>query len=312
MTNGSTAAPTRWAPTYAGLSYEATVPRHFVHRAAVAEVLLTDWQEISDDTFVCAAQWPRGHGLQSTRNGDFDPLLVAETIRQTGILLAHVGYDVPLGAAFLMRRLRFTCAPAQMRHDGGRPLDLVIEVSVVDIARRSGTVSSMRIDTVLRAGGIQIAEGSGWLRCVDPHVYDRLRRRAVPDGPGLPLAVAPVPPAVVGRDRTDDVVIGLGDREGTYRLRVPLNHPVYFDHALDHVPGMLAIEALRQSAVAAVGLPTATLVAADAHFDGFMELDHDCVLAPRIQAEQDGRWSLLVDIDQGRRTAIHGSVSLVS
>jgi hypothetical protein len=294
------------------LSYESTVSRHFVHRAAVAEVLLTDWKLAGNNSFVCAAQWPRGHALRSISDGAFDPLLVAETIRQSGILLAHVGYAVPLGNAFLMRRLRFNCMPERMGAAGGRPLDLIVEATVREIQQGARRINGMRIDALLRTGDARIAMGSGWLRCVDPAVYRRLRRVTASDGPGLAPAVAPISPAIVGRPGVGDVVIGAGDGERGYQLRVPMDHPVFFDHAVDHVPGMLAIEAQRQAAVAAIGHPAARLVAVDAQFDGFLELDRACTVVPKVVAEQHGRWDVLVDIEQDQRYVVRGTVSLTS
>lgn len=293
------------------LSYESTVSRRFVHRAAVAEVLLTDWKPVARDSFACAAQWPRGHVLRSPGDAGFDPLLVAETIRQAGILLAHKGYAVPIDHAFLMQRLRFTCVPDRLVPVGGRPLNLVVEVVVVEIQRRKDRVNAMRIDTVLHSDDAQIAAGSGWLRCIGPAIYRRLRRTALPHGPGTPPPVPAMKPHRVGRIVTGDVVIGPATADRGYRLRVPMDHPVFFDHALDHVPGMLAIEALRQAAVAAIGLPGARLAAVDAQFDGFLELGQDCTVVPRVKAEQRGGWDALVDIEQNEHSVVRGSVSLV-
>ena len=40
------------------------VPRQYVHRAAVSEVLLTGWRPgAAPQTFTVDAQWPRGHSL---------------------------------------------------------------------------------------------------------------------------------------------------------------------------------------------------------------------------------------------------------
>jgi hypothetical protein len=309
MTDGFTAAPAHQSSAVTDLSFDSTVPRHFVHRAAVAEVLLTDWKHRGPDTFVCAGQWPRGHALQSTRDNAFDPLLVAETIRQSGILLAHVGYAVPLDHAFLMQRLRFTCAPEGMR-SSGNPLDIVVEVSVRDI-RGARRLSGMRIDAVLWSGGAAIAEGSGWLRCVAPTAYDRLRQASVPGGPGVPLAVTPLPQAQVGRLGTRDVVIGPGSDARGHPLRVPIEHPVFFDHALDHVPGMLVIEALRQAGVVAIAAPGAALISADVQFADFLELDREYAVRPRVLGEHDGRRDVLVVVEHERRRVVHGTLSLL-
>ena len=55
----------------------------------------------------------------------------------------------------------------------------------------------------------------------------------------------------VGRLNPYNVVIGPLDRHGVRALRTPvvvdLSHPTMFDHPLDHVPGMLQMEVVRQA-----------------------------------------------------------------
>ncbi len=51
-----------------------TVPKELVHRAAVAEVMLTDWERVDDTRFKVAAQWPRGHSFFTPIDGRYhDP-----------------------------------------------------------------------------------------------------------------------------------------------------------------------------------------------------------------------------------------------
>jgi hypothetical protein len=309
MTDGDAEAVARRGLEATAVSYESTISRRLVHRAAVAEVLLTDCRSTGSDTFVCAAQWPRGHVLQSSRDGSFDPLLVAETIRQTGMMLAHTEYAVPHGGGFLMQRLCFTSVPEHMYAADG-PLDLLVTVSVREVRRHGQSVHGLRVDTEMWSGNIRVAEGSGWLRCLGQKAYARLRRAALPDGPALPQPVAPLPAAQVGRRDPGDVVIGAGHDAQGYRLRVPMDHPVFFDHVLDHVPGMLAIEALRQAAVATIGLPGAVLTAANAQFHSFLELAREYTVVPRVVADRQGGCDLLVDIEQGQQSIVRGSVSL--
>lgn len=44
-------------------SLTTTVPKEFVHRASVAEVMLTDWERTGQARFTVSAQWPRGHSF---------------------------------------------------------------------------------------------------------------------------------------------------------------------------------------------------------------------------------------------------------
>jgi hypothetical protein len=84
------------------LSFSTTVARQLVHRCAVSEVLLTDWCQRGADVFVCAAQWSRSHSFYRVRQGRHDPLLLAETIRQVGLLLCHEAYQMPPEHRFVM------------------------------------------------------------------------------------------------------------------------------------------------------------------------------------------------------------------
>lgn len=291
------------------LSYDSTVSRHLVHRAAAAEVLLTDWRQTGPDTFTLAAQWPRGHLFYCSRDGRFDPMLMAETIRQTGILLAHVGYDVPPSRAFLMQRLRFGCVPSRM-YSAHAPLDLVVTATVSEILRRACGVGGMRVDLTLLRDDEPIGTGNGVLRCVAPAAYERLRWSGAVRETGPPVPVSPVDPTAVGRQLPCDVVIGPPDGDGTCPLRIPLAHPVFFDHPLDHVPGMLAIEAIRQAAVAAVGRPAAPVLAAEATFPTFLELDRECVVVVEgVQATGD-RDVVTLRCEQDGAVAVRGTVAL--
>jgi hypothetical protein len=92
------------------------------------------------------------------------------------------------------------------------------------------------------------------------------------------VTALPVPPGVpaadVGRALAADVVLaepapGRTDRR---RLRVDTAHPVFFDHPLDHVPGMLLLEAARQAALLQTGGERAPN-AYDAVFHRYAELD---------------------------------------
>lgn len=67
-----------------------TVPREYVHRAAVSEVLLTGWEAAAEpagpdpDEFAVSAQWPRSHSFFTQSGGYQDPMLLIESVRQIG------------------------------------------------------------------------------------------------------------------------------------------------------------------------------------------------------------------------------------
>ncbi|MFV8183693.1 ScbA/BarX family gamma-butyrolactone biosynthesis protein [Streptomyces sp. AF1B] len=250
----------------------ATVPRQLVHRAAVAETYLTGWEKTGTDRFRLSAQWPRAHQLHvSPDRSAHEPLLVAETVRQCGALLSHTAYEAPLDHCFVLQELRLTTHPEHLAV-GAAPAEPVLDVRVFDIRRRSGRPTAFRYDTDVRLGGERVASAHIWVSWTSPSVYRRLRGGRTVDT----VSTLPPPPALpadaVGRALAADVVLAPPERPGRWQLRVDTAHPVFFDHPLDHVPGMLLLEAARQAARATTGGPGSS-ASFRATFHQYAELD---------------------------------------
>lgn len=250
----------------------ATVPRQLVHRAAIAETFLTDWERTGADQFRLCAQWPRAHQLHvSPDRSAYEPLLVAETVRQCGALLSHAEYEAPLDHCFVLKELRLTTRPEHLAV-GSAPAEPVLDVRVFDVRHRAGRPTAFRYDTDVRVGGERVASAHISVSWTSASVYRRLRGGRTPDT----VSALPPPPAlpadVVGRALVADVVLAPPDRLGRWQLRVDTAHPVFFDHPLDHVPGMLLLEAARQAAHATTGLPGSS-AAFRSTFHQYAELD---------------------------------------
>ncbi len=67
-----------------------------------------------------------------------------------------------------------------------------------------------------------------------------------------------LPRGLVHKARDENVLVARVERttEGRFAtwLRVPTDHPFFFEHACDHVPGLLLVEAARQAGVAVAHL----------------------------------------------------------
>jgi hypothetical protein len=285
----------------------STVPSQYVHRAAIAEVLLTSWRA-HDGGFTVTAQWPRCHSFyRPVADGRCqDPMLGAETVRQAGLLLAHAEFGVPLGHQFLVSELSFETTPEALRVSEA-PTDLELEVSCHDIVRRGDRLSGMRYDVHFLRGGVPAGSGHAKYTCTSPSVYRRLRADRVL-GP-LP-ELEPECPVAVGRTDARDVVLTAFD--GTSRqLRVDLSHPALFDHPLDHVPGMLLLEAARQAALAASFPERVFPVALDIKFLRYAELDQPCVITTaRGQTGNDGRTPIRVTATQEGEAVFTSTVTV--
>ncbi|WP_393057436.1 ScbA/BarX family gamma-butyrolactone biosynthesis protein [Streptomyces sp. LN549] len=253
--------------------------RQLVHRTDPQDVFPTGLTRLTDTQFSVSANWPRSHRFFAPVGGRHqDPLLIAETMRQTTMLVSHDQFGVPVGDAFVMWELRYTAASERLEL-GDDPWDITVDVSCSRIRRRGRSLGSMHLELLLHRRGTVLASGGGRISCSSAGAYQRLRghRGAVLDNP-IPLLPA-VAPRTVGRTSEEDVVLSPGTEPDTWLLRMDTRHPTLFGRPNDHVPGIALLEAARQAAHAATGsafLPTAL----QADFLQYVELDRPC----RIEA----------------------------
>ena len=307
------------------LRFDRTVSRHLVHRASVSEVFLTDALSVDSRSFVVGAQLPRGHSFYNDGpSGRYDLMLLSEALRQAAVYTAHTAYEVPLGNAFIFRKLDLQITDTDALVIGDRPgqASMLLEVNY----RRSSSdrPSSMRFDTQVSIEGRPVCSGRGSLAFVPQTLYLGLRAasRGAKNLPAMPLlpgacsaGSAPalagrLPPEYVGRWSSSNVVLGAGVVESADQLRFPVlvdtAHPVLFDHPLDHVPGMLTLEAARQAGIVAAarlrGLPTSELVLTRcvADMTDFAELDaplHVTATPGPVREDEQGRRSCSVVLE---------------
>ncbi|MBD0711484.1 MULTISPECIES: ScbA/BarX family gamma-butyrolactone biosynthesis protein [unclassified Streptomyces] len=257
-----------------GARIEETIPQELVHKHASTEVLLTDWTTQGDNRHTVYARWPHLHRFYPYPDRRFDPLLFVETVRQTFPLLSHVAYGVPFGSHLVWDDFSFEVRPEAMTVPQG-PADVVLEITCTDVRLRRGCLVSMNMHAAVRLNGRHIGDSSTRFTNHSPAVYRRLRgehdlaevrRRAVPPPP-------PLPPAAVGHLLPENVVLAATERPDRWRLRADMDHPVLFDHPVDHAPGMLLLEALRQAAHAASPTADRVVTGMSVSFEGWVELD---------------------------------------
>ncbi|MFC4507141.1 MULTISPECIES: ScbA/BarX family gamma-butyrolactone biosynthesis protein [Streptomyces] len=285
MTISTTASAEPVPAVEVELSYEATVPRALVHRASIAEVFVTDSAATGEDTFVVAAQLPRGH-LIGENSPLYDFTLLVEVVRQAGVLVAHRHLGVDLESAFIFRDLKLRTTAFEPLRIGPRPADARVSVGVRVRRNRAGRVQGFTFTGDITVDGRSALRGEGGLLILSKAAYLAMRgRRPMPDHPGflLPRFTVAAPSAVGRRDArnvfvTEPVTDGEPGRFSC-QLVVDTSHPHVFDHPLDHVPGHLQMEAARQLAIASVarlhGLDPYSLSVAsiETDFTDYAELD---------------------------------------
>ncbi|WP_043266643.1 ScbA/BarX family gamma-butyrolactone biosynthesis protein [Streptomyces sp. CT34] len=292
-------------------SLTMTVPREYVHRAAVSEVFLTDWRRGGPDSWLVSAQWPRAHSFYRPVNGLHDPLLLIETVRQAGILLSHVAHGVPLDHAIIWRTVRYDLSPTALRTTDA-PADVELHITDRDVVRRGKRPACVRQEFRIVCDGSDLASAVLDYSCHSPAVYRRLRGEygdlALANSRKLPVP-EPVAPQLVGRDRTGDVVLSPAGDPGRWQLRVDTSHPVLFDHPVDHAPGMLMVEAVRQAALALT--PGGALpVSLECSFERYAEMDAPCWVAARTTGRSGaGCREVEVGMEQHGRRVLAAKVS---
>lgn len=293
------------------LSFQTVVPKRFVHRQAVAEVFLTDCLAHGDNRFLIGAQWPRLHAFYWSCTGRYDTMLLAETLRQCAIYLAHVRYGVTLRSKFTMQRMQVDAA-VDLLTIGSHSAEVDIAASVTVTDRRDGKLSAFTVAVDFRIDGQLVGSGSADANVLLPPDYVRARWRG---GSPKRHQRSSMPPPVdfnaVGVRDSSAVVLGAhsgGPASGRWLLRTDVTHPVLFDHPLDHVPGALVLEAICQGARLFLAQPRADVQSINVKFRRFLEIDEPTTVAVR---SLDGEGSSVeVHFSQWGQSKASGTVRL--
>jgi 2-oxo-3-(phosphooxy)propyl 3-oxoalkanoate synthase len=266
------------------LEFQRTVSRRLVHRAAVAEVFVTDAVVLGEDHFLVGGQWPRDHALyHPDAQRRSDPLLFAETIRQALVYLAHWHYEVPLTHRFVGYDMDFEITDPGALCVGGRPMPVELEARWHWTDRRPPRRYGARLEVALSFGGRSCGRGSLRVVALDERGYRIVRGRIGAAGSAAVVSAEPGPrvePGLVGRLRNKDSVLAPGSSADEWLLRPDLDHAILFDHPTDHLPLMVLLEGFRQLGhmvthprASQPGGPPLTLVSSAVDCLAFAELD---------------------------------------
>ncbi|ARQ67577.1 ScbA/BarX family gamma-butyrolactone biosynthesis protein [Streptomyces marincola] len=275
-----------------------------LHLTREDNVLVTGYARLGPHTFLLSGRWPRDGAVAAD-----DPRVLTQVVRQSGLAVAHAEYGVPLHHRTLLHSLDFSFAPAP--HAAARPAaPLLIEADVLGAPRPGRTLRSLAMAVRLMRDGVAVVEARARFGWVSPAVYRRLRgdRLAPARMWGAGPVPAPAAPGTVGRARRENVVLAPGPGPRVWRLRADMTDTLLFDHPVDHVPGLVLVEAALQAAHAhAPGLGIST-VACD--YERFAELDTPCWIVSRAERppRPDGRTVIEVEGTQGGRPVFRVAV----
>ncbi|MEV7281332.1 ScbA/BarX family gamma-butyrolactone biosynthesis protein [Streptomyces sp. NPDC093111] len=281
----------------------------YAHLRREEHLLVTGWERRSDREVALGVRWPAVQGELA-----YDPRILAQTVRQTGLVVAHAAHDVPLTHQTMLSTLDFAIAPG-LRVPRGQASALDVQVTVRGGGGGRRGSSALHMTFRILSDGDQVAGAESEFTWMSERVYARVRgaRRDLPWGAWeLP---PPVDAALVGRAAPAEVMLAAGDRPHRWLLRNDPGDRLLFDHPVDHVPGLALLEAADQAARALRAPALFEPLAIEASYRRYVEFDRPCWItagplpepgAVRVVGTQDGETAFRVDFRTGG--SVRGSV----
>lgn len=234
-----------------------TMTRDLVHRDA------------ADGVFIDAYRQPSARGVEfrlrqpSELNGfaesarTTDSLLIAEYLRQATIAYGHLAWNVPMGWAFIMGRMEITVEQAEATGE------LTAHVTPLLPKLSTGSLRTVTTDVTFRADGMVYASGRGELTVVTAAMYKRLRGDIA--GQSSPRKSYDSPDAVR--------LVQVDDSRTEWDVHFDPADAFFFDHAVDHMPGILLFAAVRQACIRAAGRLGTDIRQFDGRYVSYADLD---------------------------------------
>ncbi|MDF6020128.1 ScbA/BarX family gamma-butyrolactone biosynthesis protein [Streptomyces sp. JH34] len=279
------------------------IRKEYVHLGRSDMVLLTSWWRREDGEFSLSARWPApAAGLA------YDHRMLTQTVRQSGLTIAHAAYGAPLSDHTVLSYFDFTVTPG-FEVPPDTPCDLTVEVTVKNAKERGRKVSSLDMEFRILQGGSLVARADSEFGWLSTRVYRRLRgEHFTVDWNAWPLP-APVDPRTVGRNAPVDVVLSAGDGPRHWQLRNDVENAVLYDHPVDHVPGLALMEAAQQAANAALFPAVFEATTVTSAFERYAEFDSPCWIRAEVLPAASGETSVLVTVAQDGETVFRSRLS---
>ncbi|MFG3281522.1 ScbA/BarX family gamma-butyrolactone biosynthesis protein [Streptomyces sp. NPDC048111] len=258
------------------------VPMALTRKTMAGQVLLTGWRPHRDGvSHTVIANWPTHHGFYTSHHELYHPLLLAESIRQALALLSHTAYAIPLDHRLGWESFDTSLIPAALR-TRATPSTVRLMITHTEVSRRRFGSARLAAQVMATRDGEPLGIARVRYTAHPPSIYDRLRgehadaraatARALPLGPAYD--------ATVRGEQTsleNAVLTPLGEPR-RWQLRVDVANRTFFDHAHDHIPGLVFLEASAQAAHVLSGARRTVPTDFDAQFSRYVELDSPCLL----------------------------------
>ena len=314
-----------------GLSFEESIPKLLVHKNSLDNVFLTDIKHHGESWFLCGGRVPKTHCFfnRGGRSAASDLLFYVEMGRQASIAISHSFFNLSFDHAFVFDQSEITLLEPTWRSTKQRRRDCIaIEVKIREKEwRPNGAISRLVADYAYYDDEEQFLSAKGAWSMQTAALFQRLRRlsnRSALAGHENESSGPAVTASSCDSKVEPNAVISPPERNGsgadfTARLIVDPNHPFFFDHPCDHVPGMLLIEGCGQLAGQAVAqlsgksLNDLLLHRSGLHFMQFAECHLPIKMKAHCNPPERGKNQLLrqtVDISISQEETVLGKAAV--
>lgn len=279
------------------------IRKEYVHLGRSDMVLLTSWWRREDGEFSLSARWPAPVGDLA-----YDQRMLTQTVRQSGLTIAHAAYGAPLSDHTVLSYFDFTVTPG-FAVPPDASCDLAVEVTVKNAKKRGKKVSSLDMEFRILQGDSLVARADSEFGWLSTRVYRRLRGEHFNvDWNAWPLP-APVDHRTVGRSAPVEVALSAGEGPRHWQLRNDVDNEVLYDHPVDHVPGLALMEAAQQAANAALFPASFEATTVTSVFERYAEFDRPCWIGAEVLPAAPGETSVLVTATQDGETVFRSRLS---
>ncbi|GGK77116.1 AfsA-related hotdog domain-containing protein [Streptomyces flaveus] len=317
-----TVSTSTFASGVRALEFVRSVDRRLLHRRALSEVFLTDTSAVDEQCFLAGAQLPSSHAYFTDHVGHtvVDPVLLLECARQAETYGAHTHLGVDSDTKFVLQSWSMRL-PGLFTAHSGDPSELTIQVTTDRPVGATAPARSVTYEMRFLLSGEEVGEVRMAVGYLSSGTYSFIRSKRRGSPPVSSDDVATVPATVAPQDlgRADPVnallIDPVHDGDGiSAGVRTPNDNPSMFDHAQDHLPGMVLTEAARQAALLAgarlLGRPAdgTTLVGFDLGFAKFAELDAPTTISAIPERDSDGIQTFRIAFQQNGDEVASGTV----
>jgi hypothetical protein len=249
------------------------------HRSTQSELLISRLIQRADDRWQAGLSLPRSHWLCHPTPGAIPLTLTAEALRQAGLAVCVAGLGMDPNAHFVISALSVQTDPEELVFPRFGAFECMAAVSFSDIVYRKGLPHRLEVDyTIGTAVSAHISA-----QVLSDSDYRTVRRRAPVLGEAI---VEHAETILIDPTRTPTsawATLGVNEAD-----------PFFFDHPVDHLPGMLMLHAAVALHEHATGKSVRAL---EITFPAFAELRVSTQLRAEIQKSNSR-----TTISQGERT----------